>query len=77
MGLTERDLSGELTEILEDLGFKLKVKYNADEIYHYALMDKKIHGNQITMVIPESIGKCRLQKISLHELRDFIAAGLE
>lgn len=76
MGLTDTDISGELTEILEGLGFKLKVKYSADQIYHYALMDKKIHGNQITMVIPESIGKCRLQKISLNELKKFIEAGL-
>jgi len=77
MGLTENDLSGELTEILSELGFKLKVKYSADEIYHYALMDKKIHGDQITMVIPEFIGKCRLQKLSLSQLKKFIEAGLE
>lgn len=77
MGLTENDLSGELVQILTDLGFKLDVKYNADDIYHYALMDKKIFGDQITMVIPETFGKCRLQKISLTELQEFITAGLD
>lgn len=77
MGLTEKDISGELSEILTGLGFCLNVKYTADEIYHYALMDKKIHGDQITMIIPETIGKCRLQKISLRQLKKFIEAGLE
>ena len=77
IGLVEHDLSNQLAQILSDLGFDLKVNYSADEIYHYALMDKKIHGDQITMVIPESIGKCKLQKISLKELKKFIEAGLE
>ncbi len=76
MGLTQSDLSGELTEILTDLGFDLHVKYSAEAIYHYALMDKKINGNHITMVIPDTIGKCRLQKISLADLLRFIEIGL-
>ena len=59
------------------LFWAVKVKYSADEIYHYALMDKKISGDYITMVIPEFLGKCRLHKIPLSELRDYIAAGLE
>ena len=77
MGLTKVDLSGALSDILIDLGFDLKIKYSAEEIYHYALMDKKINENFITMIIPDAIGKCRLQKISLSDLLRFIKAGLE
>lgn len=77
LGLTACDLSEELLPVLQELGFKLQQKYTADEIYHYALMDKKILGNQITMVIPEALGRCKLHKISLSDLRDFIAAGLD
>lgn len=77
MGLTQNDLSVELSEILTELGFDLHIKYSADEIYHFALMDKKISGDQITMIIPDTIGKCRLQKISLSDLRRFIETGLE
>lgn len=76
MGLTQTDLSGELADILTDLGFNLQIKYSTDEIYHYALMDKKISGDQITMIIPDLIGKCRLQKISLSDLQKFIEIGL-
>ena len=75
--LTNVDISDSLTEILTEMGFDLSVTYAADELYHYALMDKKISGDKITMVVPESIGKCRLQKISLSELRKFIEYGLE
>ena len=77
MGLTDTDISGELSGILTELGFKTSTRYSAEEICHYAMMDKKIQGDFITMVIPEAIGKCRLHKMSLSELREFIAAGLE
>ena len=58
------------------LGFDLSADYSADEIYHYALMDEKISGGQITLIVPESLGKCRLHKISLSELKTFIRLGL-
>ena len=76
LGLTDVDISGELSEILTAMGFKLETCGNAEELYRYALMDKKISGETITMVIPEAFGKCRLQKISLSELRKFIELGI-
>ena len=77
MGLTDVDISGDLTDILGAMGFNLTSCSNVDELYRYALMDKKISGDKITMVIPESLGKCRLQKITLSELKTFIQAGIE
>ncbi|MGF6376368.1 3-dehydroquinate synthase [Clostridiales Family XIII bacterium PM5-7] len=77
MGLTATDISGYLSEILEDAGFNLSVPYSVEQLYRYALMDKKIAGDQIAMVVPERFGKCKLQKISLSELKQFIALGLK
>jgi len=77
MGLTPTDVSGELSHILSRLGFDLHIRYSAEEIYHHALMDKKINGDHITLVIPDTIGKCRLQKISLSDLLRFLQLGLE
>lgn len=76
MGLTSTDISEELSDILSSQGFSLEVPYSVDDIYHFALMDKKIDRDQITLIVPDSIGKCHLQKISLSELRNFIALGL-
>ena len=42
-----------------------------------ASMDKKIIGDKITLVVPENFGKCRLQRISLSELKQFIELGIE
>ena len=76
-GLTSSDISGELSEVLTRLGLDLTVNYTADELYACALTDKKIMGDKIAMVVPESMGKCRLHKITLSELKGFIEAGLK
>ena len=76
-GLTSVDISEKLTEILTNLGLDLTVDYSAEELYAYALTDKKIMDDKITMVVPESLGKCRLYKITLNELKDFIKAGIK
>lgn len=76
LGLTDTDISGELSEILMGLGFDLSISYSPEDIYQYALMDKKISGDKITMVIPETMGRCRLQKLSLSELKAFIEAAV-
>ncbi|MEG1469921.1 MAG: 3-dehydroquinate synthase [Anaerovoracaceae bacterium] len=76
-GLTKVDISTNLEDILHSLGFDLSVPYSDEEIYRYALMDKKISGSKINMVIPDSIGKCHLQKIDLKDLKAFIHIGLD
>jgi 3-dehydroquinate synthase len=77
MGLTETDTSTFLADTLTACGFDLSVPFSVDDLYRYALNDKKISGDNIAMVVPESIGKCRLHKISLSQLRNFISLGLE
>ena len=75
MRLTEYDASTFLTETLESVGFDLSIPYTTEELYQYALNDKKIRGDHIAMVIPEQKGKCRLHRISLTDLRTFIELG--
>lgn len=76
MGLTENDTSVYLTDILNRCGFDLSVPYSSDDIYPYALNDKKINGDSISVVVPEFVGKCRLHKISLSDLKTYLAFGL-
>ena len=77
MGLTEYDASEYLTEVLTECGFDLNLPYSAEQLYKYAKNDKKISADSISMVIPESIGKCRLQKILLSDLERFIQLGIK
>lgn len=77
MGYTQTDISGELISILNKIGIDTNLACSAEDLYHFALMDKKIQNGFITMVIPESIGKCTLKKISLSELERFIEAACQ
>lgn len=77
MGLTSFNAAPFLMETLSQFGFDLSVPYKAEELYQYALNDKKISGDHIAMVIPEAIGKCRLQNISLSDLSQFLKLGVE
>ena len=77
MGLTSYDISSDIAAILEGLGFDLSVDYSIDDLYHYALTDKKIFGDKITIVVPEAIGKCKLHKIPVSQLKEYIQLGLK
>ncbi len=76
-GLTKTDISVELTDIFKRLGFDTSCHYSADEIYNLAVMDKKIFGDKISVIVPEKFGKCSLHKISISNLREYIREGLK
>lgn len=75
-GLAPRDISGDLSDLLEALGFDVSLTYDASRLCQLALNDKKIAEGKITMIIPESIGKCHLKKLALDELFELITAGV-
>ena len=68
------------TEILKRTLEKCKLPtscpYTAKELTKAAMGDKKRSGDEITLVIPEKIGKCILKKINVDELEGFISEGL-
>ncbi|XVG95886.1 3-dehydroquinate synthase [Eubacteriales bacterium KG125] len=71
MGFTSQETADEIAEILEKAGFDLSIDYKLDDLYHYALLDKKISMGKITIVVPNKVGQCHLAKISVPELRAF------
>ena len=75
-GHTTCDISQDLEDILDELGFDTTLDYSPDDLYHLALRDYKIQDGKINMVIPSAMGKCTLKKISLDELKHLIALGV-
>ena len=49
-------------------GLSTHCPYPAEALAKAALSDKKRAGGSITLVLPEAIGKCRLQKVPVAEL---------
>ena len=60
-GLT--NLTDTITGILDAYGFDTACPYSARELYDVILSDKKRSGTDITLVLPESVGHCILQKM--------------
>lgn len=76
LGWTKESCGEAIYEILSRFGFPLDCPFDAKELTEAALQDKKIRGNEITLVIPSYIGKCELKKIPVSELYTFIQTGL-
>lgn len=76
LGYSSTDISGELSRILEGLGFDTSLDYDPQVLYEHALKDKKIRDGQINIIVPEVIGKCSLKKLPLEELKEFMEAAV-
>ena len=61
---------------LEKFQLPTTVAYPADEIYRYALSDKKRSGESIRLIIPKTIGDCRIVPTPIATLKTFIEEGL-
>ena len=63
------ELIRRLAACLRANGLPTHCPYPADALAEAALSDKKRAGGSITLVLPEEIGRCRLQRLPVCELR--------
>ena len=76
----KRGICGEQTLTrLENIlaAYKLpdKTEFTADELHAAALSDKKISGGSINLIVPERIGRCRIEKVPTEELHTWLCDG--
>lgn len=72
MGLTPRDWSSQIKEILLETGFSMDLEKIKDkDLYQFMAMDKKHQASSITIVVPRDLGACDLMKIDKDQLRQF------
>ena len=62
----------QITSILNSYGFDLDIAYSNEILYDIMEKDKKRKGHYIDIVVPEEIGKCRLQRLTTEELREIL-----
>lgn len=61
------NVAAELAALLERYGFDLSCDYSAQELYDAMLSDKKRRGGNITVVLPQSIGRCELVTLTIED----------
>lgn len=66
----------ELISLLRELSLPTECPYTARQLCDIASADKKRSGDHITLVVPYGIGDCRLKRLKLDALEDFVASGL-
>ena len=76
LGLCPAGELEELVALLSSVGLPTSCDFSADELCAVATSDKKRAGDSINLVLPYGIGDCRLYRMELSELRDFIEKGL-
>ena len=73
--------SAEVLEKLLELTRKFKLpqscSYSAEELAAAALVDKKRSGDNLNLIVPQALGKSRIEKIAVEELLGIIKDGLD
>lgn len=64
-----------IIEILKAYGFELNIAQSDKVLYDIMRTDKKRKGNYIDLVIPEEIGRCRLQRVTVDELGELLCGA--
>ncbi|MBR2454621.1 MAG: 3-dehydroquinate synthase [Clostridia bacterium] len=76
LGLSYDDYSDELLPILKKNNLPTACDFSADELYKVTLTDKKRSRDVISLIVPEEYGLCKIHKINIDQLKDFIESGL-
>lgn len=66
----------DLVNLLESYGFSLAIPYGYQELYDILLADKKRNNDNITLVVMEELGRCRLQSVPLETCRQMLKQAL-
>ncbi len=75
-GFTATDLTPMLIDILKANSVPTACEFTSEELYFGALNDKKRSLDTISIIVPEEYGICKIQKVSVNDLKNFIKAGL-
>lgn len=71
-GWCSRKTAERIRLLLETYGFDLEIEQSKEVLYEIMKTDKKRKGGVIDIVVPEDIGKCRLQRITIEELYELL-----
>ena len=65
-----------ILSILSKFGLPTTTEDSAEDIFTYALSDKKRSGDLVKLILPNAIGDCSIVPTPVEQLKSFIQAGL-
>ena len=76
LGLCKKETVERIQRTLRGLSLPTETDFSAKELAETALSDKKRRGDEITLILPEEIGRCRLYPVPVAELPGLAEAAL-
>ena len=77
LGLCSQADAVRIRETLRKQKLPVSTKYTAEELLPLILSDKKRRGDSITLILPETIGACRLYPVPVSSLSGLLKEGLK
>ena len=74
-GFCARETLDAVEKILKLYGLPDKTDYSADKLLDVALSDKKVANGNISLIVPEAVGKCSILPVPAEALREWMQAG--
>ena len=75
LGVCGRKTSSALAALLKQYGLPTEIPYGLDEMLAAARLDKKAAGSSFRLIVPERIGKCRVETVDAEGLRRWMEQG--
>lgn len=72
----DRELCRSILNVNRACGLPTDVNFSAEQLAQAALSDKKRLGSKLALVLPETIGRCRIEEIDVSELPGVFARGV-
>ena len=74
-GICGADVPARLAAALERHALPISTDIPAEELCRAALSDKKLSGGQLRLIVPEGIGKCRVEPVAPGALGEWLRDG--
>ena len=71
------NLSARVEKALLNFGLPTNTGFTPEQLLNSAKMDKKSQGNSISVIIPESVGKCSVISVDYSELLSIFEKGIK
>ena len=71
-GLCKEEVLIVLIKLLKKYGLYTEKTFDVQKLFEITLVDKKRKSGDITVVLPTSLGKCELKKMSINEWKEFL-----
>lgn len=76
LGVCSAELADKVEALLRKFGFPLDYEFSVEALTLAMVQDKKRLGENITVVLPEAVGRCRLHTLPLEQFRALVTEAI-